>query len=62
MNMLLENIPQIELRLLCHTLLKAIERFYSDPANVVLFQEWKQSKEGKEYLELISEKQGDDNG
>lgn len=47
----MDNISQIQLDILCCTLLSAIERFYSNPDNVTRFEEWKQSAEGKAYLQ-----------
>lgn len=39
------RIPAIELKLLCGTLLDAVERFYSDPENQRRFEAWHKSKE-----------------
>lgn len=39
------RIPAIELKLLCGTLLGAIERFYSDPENRRRFEAWQKTKE-----------------
>ena len=44
------DIPKIQLDILSRTLLSAMERFYAAPDNRARFEEWKQSKEGKEYL------------
>ena len=39
------RIPAIEVKILCRTLLDAVERFYSDPENCRRFEAWRQSKE-----------------
>ena len=39
------RIPAIEVKILCWTLLDAVERFYSDPENRRRFEAWRQSKE-----------------
>ena len=39
------RIPAIEVKILCRTLLDAVERFYSDPENRRRFEAWRQSKE-----------------
>lgn len=52
----LDLIPRCEMNILCRTLLDAAKRFYSDPANVERFNEWKQSEEGKRILQRLSDK------
>ena len=39
------RIPAIEIKILCRTLLGAIERFYSDPENCRRFEAWQKAKE-----------------
>ena len=34
------QIPRIEVKILCHTLVSAAERFYDDPENRRRFEEW----------------------
>lgn len=45
------KIPQIQMDILSRTLLSAMERFYSIPDNLTRFEEWKQSEEGKAYMQ-----------
>lgn len=45
-----EQIPQIQLDILSRTLLAAMERFYSDPANLKRFEAWLDGEEGKAYV------------
>ena len=45
-----EQIPQIQLDILSRTLLAAMERFYSDPANLRRFEEWLDSEDGKAHV------------
>lgn len=58
----IDLIPRCEMNILCCSLLDAAKRFYSDPANVKRFNEWKESEEGKRILQRLSDKQGEDNG
>ena len=39
------QIPAVELRVLCQTLLESVEAFYQDPENQRRFEEWKREKE-----------------
>ena len=45
------QIPRIEVKILCHTLVSSAERFYDDPENRRRFEEWqrKRMEEGKFY-------------
>lgn len=45
------RIPQIQLDILSRTLLSAMERFYAVPDNRARFEEWKQSDEGKAFMQ-----------
>lgn len=47
------NVSRIELDFLCRTLLSSIERYCSNPENLKRFEEIKNSKEGREYLESL---------
>lgn len=54
----MENpIPQIQFDILSRTLLSAIERFYATPDNLVRFEKWQQSDEGKAYIHRAKEAQ-----
>ncbi len=44
------NIEKIQLDILSHTLLAAMERFYSDPNNLKRFEEWLLGEEGQAYV------------
>ena len=39
------DIPAVELRALCATVLEAVKEFYSDPENQRQFDTWKREKE-----------------
>lgn len=52
-----EQIPKIQLDILCRTLLSAMERFYADPENLRRFEEWLESEEGKAYIQRQEAKQ-----
>ncbi len=43
-------IPDVELRLLCSTLLDAVKRFYDDPRNVAMYEEWNSKRNGSEKI------------
>lgn len=47
----MDKIPQIQFDTLSRTLLSAMERFYSNIENRSRFEEWKQSEEGKAYIQ-----------
>ncbi|MCD8054949.1 MAG: hypothetical protein LUF00_13145 [Lachnospiraceae bacterium] len=44
----LSQIPDFELEMLCRSLIKACEKFYSDPKNVERFEAWKEAQ-SKDY-------------
>lgn len=44
-NIIVKEIPAIELRLLCKAVLEATQRFYEDPENVRRFEEWRAARE-----------------
>lgn len=46
-----EQIPKIQLDILCRTLLSAMERFYADPENLRRFEEWLKSEERQAYIQ-----------
>lgn len=48
------DIPKIQLDILSRTILSSMERFYAVPDNRARFEEWKQSKEGQEYLKMTN--------
>ncbi len=52
-----KRIPQIQLDILRRTLLSAMERFYAIPDNRARFEVWKQSVEGKAYMQRTKEAQ-----
>ena len=41
------KLPAVELRVLCATVLDAVEAFFQDPENQRQFEKWKKEKEGK---------------
>jgi len=41
------QIPAVEVRLLCSTVLEAVMRFYEDPDNLRRFEEWRASQSVK---------------
>ena len=41
------KIPPIEVKILCRTLLAAIEKFYDDPKNRERFEEWRKTYTGE---------------
>lgn len=44
-----EAMPKIEVKVLCSTILEAVEAFYKDPKNLAAFETWqKQHKEESE--------------
>lgn len=43
------QIPQVEMDILCRTLLAGVERFYADPENLRRFYEWLNGEEGQAY-------------
>lgn len=45
------QIPRVEMRILSHTLLDAIERFYDDPENLRRFNAWQQKRMAKRAVE-----------
>lgn len=49
----MEGISQFEMDRLSRTLITAMEEFYSDPENLKRFEEWKQSKEGQDFLKSV---------
>ena len=40
------QIPPVELKLLCQTLVKTVEQFYSDPKNRERFEQWEKLHRG----------------
>ena len=38
------DIPRIERTLLCSTVLREVEKFYKNPANVKAFEKWKRER------------------
>jgi len=43
-------IPATDLRLLCSTLLDAVKRFYEDPQNIAMYEEWCSNRNGSEKI------------
>ena len=43
----MDSIPQIQLNILSHTLLSAMERFFAIPENLKEFEEWEKQEEQK---------------
>ncbi len=41
------EIPAVELRVLCATVLDSVEQFYRNPENQRRFEQWKREKEEK---------------
>ncbi len=41
------KIPEIETRILCATLVDAVERYFADPKHQQEFEEWKREQEEK---------------
>ena len=39
-----KNIPNMEMKLLCATILDAVIRFYKEPENMVAFKKWQAGK------------------
>ena len=39
-----DKIPRIERTLLCSTVLREVEKFYKNPANVKAFERWKREQ------------------
>lgn len=46
---MMKEMSAFDKRDLSHTLLGAIRKFYSDPANLAKFEEWKKKKEGENH-------------
>ena len=46
----LKEIPNMEMKLLCATILDAVIRFYKEPENVAAFEKW-QTEKGETFLE-----------
>lgn len=42
------QIPQIELHILCSTILEGVKRFYEEPENIAGFEQWLKEQEGGE--------------
>lgn len=40
--------PKIEVKVLCSTILEAVEAFYKDPENLAAFEAWKKKQENGE--------------
>ena len=45
-----KKIPDMEMRLLCATILDAVIRFYKEPENVTAFEKWQAGK-GETFIE-----------
>ena len=39
-----QAIPKVEVKLLCNTILEAVQAFYKDPQNVAAFEAWQKAK------------------
>lgn len=40
-----EEIPNLELKLLCSTLLESVQKFFADPKNLAAFEAWSRSRQ-----------------
>ena len=45
-----KEIPNMEMKLLCATILDAVIRFYKEPENVAAFEKW-QTEKGETFLD-----------
>lgn len=45
-----KEIPDMEMKLLCATILDAVIRFYKEPENMAAFEEWQAGK-GETFIE-----------
>lgn len=44
-----ETIPKIQVKLLCSTVLEAVQAFYKDPKNQAAFEAWKKGQRDEEH-------------